>query len=122
MPRSDFLRWGTIKIVANIDGASIAVGGKVRGKTPLAPLKVRAPADYDIAVDKSGFVGFRATVNVPPDAIVQVEPTLTRESDVWYKKWWVAAIAGTVVVSAVTVAVVASRDDPTDFPVDINPF
>lgn len=122
MPRSDFIRWGTIRIKANVGGAIVTVSGESRGETPIDPIKVTAPASYDISVDKSGYVGFRATVDVPPDAVVQVRPVLRRADDAWYKKWWVAAIAGTVVVGAVTVAVVATQDDPTSLPTHVNPF
>lgn len=117
LPKQDFVRHGTIRIEANITGAQVIIGGKKRGKTPIKPQQVLAPASYDIAVDKRGYVGFRATVAVPPDAVVQVRPILILENNAWYKKWWVAVIAGTVVVGAITVAVVATRDDPTDVPV-----
>lgn len=122
LPKEDFIRYGTIRIKANVTGALVTIGGEKRGKTPIKPQKVLAPASYDIAVDKRGYVGFRATVDVPPDAMVQVRPTLRLEDNAWYKKWWVAAIVGTVVVGAVTVAFVATRDDPTDWPVNVPPF
>lgn len=117
LPKADFIRYGTIRIKANITGARVTIGGKHRGETPVEPQQVLAPASYEIAVDKAGYVGFRATVDVPPDAVVQVRPVLTLTDNAWYKKWWVAAIAGTVVVGAVTVAVVATRSTPTDLPV-----
>ncbi len=122
LPRDDFVQWGTILINANVTGARVTVGGKPRGKTPVEPMRVRAPASYDIAVDKGGYTGFRATVQVPPDAEVLVRPRLTAESDAWYKKWWVVAIAGGVAVSAVTVAVIATRDSPDDADLVIPPF
>jgi len=122
LPKEDFVRHGTIRIKANVTGAHVTIGGEQRGKTPMEPQRVIAPASYDISVDKAGYVGFRATVDVPPDAVVQVRPVLTRANDAWYKKWWVAAIAGTVVAGAVTVAIVATRDDPTDVDVNVPPF
>lgn len=87
LPRADFVRWGTIEIHANVAGARVEIGGALRGTTPLRPLRVHAPAAYVIAVDKSGYVGFRAEVNVPPDAIVRVEPVLRPSHDAWYDRW-----------------------------------
>jgi hypothetical protein len=121
LPKSDFLRFGVIRINADVDGATVAVGGKERGKTPIEPIKVRAPATYAIRLDKAGYVPFRAEVFVPPDAEVKVDPTLSRQgSDAWYKRWWVLALAGTVTAGAVT-AVVLTRNSE-DIPVVIGPF
>lgn len=121
LPKSDFLRFGVIRIDANIDGAIVAIGGKERGKTPIEPVRVRAPATYAIRLDKAGYVPFRAEVFVPPDAEVKVDPTLARQSnDAWYKRWWVLAITGTVAAGAVT-AVVLTRDSSNQVPVVIRP-
>ncbi len=123
MPESDFRRFGIIRIAADVVGAHVTVGGRARGATPLAPLRVPAPASYDILVEKRGFVGFRASVAVPPDAEVLVRAALTEASpSPWYSRWWVLAIAGTVAVGAVTTAVILSQDDGDDVPVRINPF
>lgn len=116
LPKSDFVRWGVIRIDADVDGATVKVGDTIRGKTPLKPLRVRAPASYDIVLSKPGYGDFRASVDVPPDALVKVHPTLSRDNDAWYDRWWVAAIAGTVVVGAATAGYFATRDDPTELP------
>lgn len=116
LPRSDFVRWGVIRIDADVDGATVSIGAQVRGTTPLKPVRVRAPASYDIVLSKTGYNDFRASVEVPPDAIVKVQPTMSRDSDAWYQNWWVAAIAGTVVVGAATVGYFTLRDDPSDLP------
>ena len=122
MPKADFLRWGVIRISANIAGAAVVIGEKTRGRTPIEPVRLPAPATYDIHLEKSGYVSFRASVEVPPDAVVRVDPVLTLKSrDAWYKRWWVLAIAGTVAAGAVTAAVLA-RDSPDDVPVVIQPF
>lgn len=122
LPKEDFLRYGVIRVTANVDGASVTVGTTVRGKTPIDPLRVPAPATYPIAVTKSGFVDFRASVAVPPDAEVLVRSQLTRKGTAgkrpWYARWWVIAIAGTVAAGAVTTAVIVTRDDPDS--VDVN--
>jgi hypothetical protein len=123
MPESDFLRFGVIQIEANVKGAKVVVGNESRGKTPIEPLTVPAPETYVIKLSKDGYTSFKATVDVPPDVTVKVEPVLTLEGQsAWYKKWWVAAIAGTVVVGAVTLGVMAAQDDPTDVPIEIPPF
>jgi hypothetical protein len=116
LPPSDFVRFGMIKIVANLSGAIVRLGDEQRGTTPIAPLKVPAPASYDIRVEKDGFVPFGATVAVPPDGEVEVRAELTRRGGNvrWYQKWWVLAIAGTAVVGATGAAIyVATRPGDT---------
>jgi hypothetical protein len=123
LPKTDFLRYGIIHIDANVPDATVVVGTTQRGKTPLAPIRVQAPATYDIVLTKPGYVDFRASIAVPPDAEVNVRPVLARHGDdAWYTRWWVVAAAGVVVVGAVTVAVVVTRDDPQDVRVVLPPF
>jgi hypothetical protein len=113
LPPSDFVRYGMIDVVANLAGARVKLGGQDKGKTPLAPLRVRAPASYDIRVEKSGYVPFSASVAVPPDGEVTVKAELTKRGggDRWYQKWWVLAIAGGAVVAATGTAIyVGSRN------------
>jgi hypothetical protein len=121
MPESDFLRYGTIKVTANLTGAEVFVGKEKRGTTPIEALRVLAPATYELRLTKPGFVAFRAKVVVPPDAEVEVDARLTREGaggGAWYTRWYVAAIAGVVVAGAVGVGVWMAQDDPTSVPVD----
>src|SRR5690606_66476 len=47
MPGTDFLRFGVIRVQANIAGAEVVIDGERRGRTPLQPLRVPAPARYD---------------------------------------------------------------------------
>jgi len=123
MPASDFRRFGVLRIAADVAGASVALGGRPRGVTPLEPLRVPAPARYDIRVAKDGHVDFRATVAVPPDAEVLVRAELPPRADrPWYGRWWVLAIGGAVVAGAVTAAVLLSRDGDGEVPVRVNPF
>jgi hypothetical protein len=117
MPTSDFIRWGEIRIDANVDGADVMVNNMPRGRTPLPPLRLRAPASYDIKVSKPGYVPFGANVHVPADGSMRVKAALGRRSDpAWYSRWWVAAIAGTVVVGGTAAIFVATRDAPSDVP------
>ena len=73
MPPSDFLRFGVIAIVANVAGALVTVGGEQRGTTPIQPLKLHAPASYDVRVEKDGFVPFTTKVELPPDGEIKVQ-------------------------------------------------
>jgi hypothetical protein len=101
LPPSDFLRFGVIELVANLSGAAVTVGGQPRGETPIAALKLRAPATYDIRVEKPGYVAFSTKVALPPDGEIKVEAELSRRgSEAWYQRWYVLAAAGLVVAGA----------------------
>jgi hypothetical protein len=101
LPPTDFLRFGVIDIVANLAGAAVTVGGEPRGLTPIEALKLHAPANYDIRVDKPGYVPFTTKVALPPDGEIKVEAQLSRRgSEAWYQHWYVLAAAGLVVASA----------------------
>lgn len=121
MPKGDFLRYGVIRIVANVEGATVSIGGRERGQTPVEPIRVRAPATYDIHLTKPGFVPFRASVAVPPDAEVRVDPELEPKRDApWYTRWWFITTAGTVVAGSVALFVILS-EQPDDVPVVVRP-
>lgn len=107
LPPSDFVRFGVLDIIANEAGAVVLVGGKPRGATPLSPLRLPAPATYDIRVAKDGFVPFSASVRLPPDSEVKLPIQLQRPGGgmSWYQHWYViagvsllvAGVAGTVI-------------------------
>ena len=120
LPKSDFLRYGTIVIESRMEGATVAVNGLIRGATPIEPLRVRAPAHYTIRISKAGYMPFDASVDVPPDGVVRVQTPLIqqRRDNPWYRRWWVLAIAGTAIAGTVT-AVTLTRDAPNDLPVTI---
>lgn len=119
LPKSDFIRYGVIRIESNLDDAVVVIGGLERGKTPLEPQRVRAPASYEIEVRSSGYTPFRASVDVPPDAVVRVQTSLSRRKAAsWYKRWWVVALVGGAVVGTLT-TVALTRDSPSDIPVVI---
>jgi hypothetical protein len=102
LPPSDFLRFGVIDIIANEAGAAVTVGGEPRGVTPITPIKLHAPASYDIRVEKTGFVPFTAQVAVPPDGEVKVKASLQKKGvgPAWYQHWYVLAAASALVVGA----------------------
>jgi hypothetical protein len=101
LPPSDFLRFGVIDIVASEAGARVTVGGEPRGETPIRPLKLHAPASYDVRVEKSGFVPFMTKVRLPPDAELKVNASLQRPGGTaWWQRWYVLAGAGVLVAGA----------------------
>ena len=119
LPKQDFLRYGTIRVESDIADATVHVNGEVSGRTPLKPLRVRAPASYEIRIEKAGYTPFTATVEVPPDGEVKVTTPLARRvSTPWYKRWWVVALAGGAVVGTVS-AFAFTGDAPPDLPVTI---
>jgi hypothetical protein len=119
LPPSDFLRFGIIAINSNERGAVVTVGGEKRGLTPIDPLKLRAPAKYPIRIEKTGFVPFTTTVQLPPDSELKVDANLSRRGagSHWYEKWYVYA-GGVVVLGLVGGGVYfATREPPTSVPV-----
>lgn len=102
LPPGDFLRFGVIDIVANLSGAAVTVGGQPRGVTPVAALKLPAPASYDIRIEKLGYVPFTTRIALPPDGEIKVEAELSRRGGdaAWYQHWYVLAAAGVVVAGA----------------------
>jgi hypothetical protein len=113
----DFLRYGMIDIVANIAGAAVTVGGESRGLTPIQPLKLHAPATYQIRVTKDGFVPFTTKVALPPDGEIKVEAELSRRGagSAWYQHWYVLAGAGVLVAGAAGTAIYfGTRDSTSD--------
>jgi hypothetical protein len=119
MPPEDFLRYGVIHIAANLTGALVKVGGEDKGTTPVPAIKVKAPARYDLRVTKDGYIPFRASVDVPPDGDIAVKAELTPEGEhvAWYGRWWVATLAGVVVLGAVGTGVWYGTRSPTEVPV-----
>jgi hypothetical protein len=102
LPPGDFLRFGVIDIVATESGAQVTVGGEQRGWTPIKPLKLHAPASYDVLVEKRGFVPFTTKVQLPPDAEIKVNAALQHPGGgpAWWQHWYVLAGAGLLVAGA----------------------
>jgi hypothetical protein len=114
LPPTDFLRFGMIDIVANLAGASVTVGNERRGETPIQPLKLPAPASYEIRVEKAGFLPYRTKVALPPDGEIKVEANLARPGATpsWYQRWYVVAGLGLVVAGAGGTAIYFATRDP----------
>lgn len=116
-PPDSFKRYGQIQISANISGAQIYVNSKASGSTPLSePLRVLAPGNYRILVEKTKHLPFQAAISVMPDTTVEVSATLVSElkQTPWYRRWyvWTGIIAGVGAVAATAVAVKLGTDVP----------
>jgi hypothetical protein len=99
LPPTDFVRFGVIDIVATEAGAAVLVNKEPRGKTPIEPLKLHAPATYDIRVEKDGFEPFTASVKLPPDSEIKLPATLQRPGHTsWYQHWYVI-VGGSLLVA-----------------------
>ncbi|MBA2538859.1 MAG: PEGA domain-containing protein [Deltaproteobacteria bacterium] len=115
LPPGDFLRYGVIDIVASEAGASVTVGGENRGVTPIQPLRLRAPAAYEIKVEKQGFVPFTTSVRLPPDGELKVRAPLQRPGkDSWYTRWYVLAGMGLFVAGAAGGAIYLATNEGSD--------
>jgi hypothetical protein len=115
LPPGDFLRYGVIDIIATETGALVTVGGEQRGTTPIQPLRLRAPATYDIKVEKTGFVPFTTQVRLPPDSELKVRAPLQRPGkNSWYTRWYVLAIGGVVVAGAAGGAIYLATSSAND--------
>lgn len=115
LPPGDFLQFGVIAIVASEAGAAVTVGGERRGLTPVKPLRLRAPATYDIRVEKDGFVPFSTQVQLPPDAELRVRAPLQRPGkSAWYTRWYVLAGMTLVVAGAAGGAIYFTASDGGD--------
>ncbi len=115
MPAGDFLRFGVIDIVANLAGASVTVSGEKRGVTPIEPLRLKAPATYNIRIEKTGYVPFTTKVDLPPEGRVKVEADLGKRggATAWYQHWYVLAAAGLVVAGAAGTSIYFATRDTT---------
>ena len=119
LPPEQFKRFGQVVVRTGQAGDQVFVDGKLRGRTPLAPLRVAAPGRIQIRVARPGHEDFMARLDIVPDARVEVTPTLGRSGQAprWYQRWWVWAIVGGVVAAgAVTAVVVAASGGPDRVP------
>ncbi|MEO8705055.1 MAG: PEGA domain-containing protein [Kofleriaceae bacterium] len=116
LPPGDFLRFGVIDIIASEQGAAVTVGGEKRGITPLTPLTLRAPATYEIRVEKIGFEPFSTQVKLPPDGELRVRAQLQRPGakTAWYSRWYVLAGMGVLVAGAAGGAIYFATAEDSD--------
>ncbi|MBT9554983.1 MAG: PEGA domain-containing protein [Myxococcales bacterium] len=113
---------GIVKIRTNIDGATIAVDGKIAGT---APFDADVPAGKrQILVQAPGHKAFTQTVELEGgkvfDLLVTLEPAavtsseLEPDEDPIYKKWWFWTIIGAVVVGGTVTGVVLGMPEDTE--------
>jgi hypothetical protein len=116
LPPSDFARFGVLDIISNEAGAAVLIGGKNRGATPLSPLRLPAPASYDIRVAKDGFLPFSASIRLPPDSEVKLPVQLQRPgaSIAWYQHWYVIAPFSLLVAGGTGAAIYVETLKPSD--------
>ena len=73
----DYGTGGAIAVSANIDGASVTVGGLRYGATPMAP-RALATGSVEVVVEKNGWKPVRLTADILPkvvtDVVVRLEP------------------------------------------------
>ncbi len=120
LPPTDFLRFGIIAIAASEVGAAVTVNREPRGTTPIDPLRLSAPARYDIHVEKSGFLPFDTSVELPADGELKLPVRLQRPGGhvAWYQHWYVIAAMGVVVAGATGAAIfIESEKSATSDPV-----
>lgn len=118
LPADDFVRFGEIRVSATPAGARVFLDGQPRGSLPLSPLRVRAPNQYTVRIAKDGFSDFTVKLDVPPEGVAEVHPTLQplAEHPAWWRRWWVWAAAGGVVA---TTAIVLSASSGGSSRVDV---
>jgi len=121
----------SLLIAVNADDAEVRVDGEVVGQSPLAPLEV-APGRHTVSVTRPGFrPGSRSvdldangarldfSLELDPDHPEQLEPEPEAEdvasaSPEWYRRWYVwAGAGGVVLLSAVIIGVAASSGGGT---------
>jgi hypothetical protein len=96
LPPGDFVRFGVLDIIVSEAGAAVTVNKEARGITPIQPLKLSAPATYQIRVEKQGFVPYAGQVSLPADGEITLRANLQRPGGhvAWYQHWYVIAAAG----------------------------
>ena len=121
LPPEDFLRWGTLRVGADLPGAQVEVNGKSAGTTPLSPLRLRAPTDVELKVSKAGYQDFTARIKLVADSEVEVHATLAHKPGrTWYQKPWVWAVTGGILLAGVVTVIELRQPAPTSVPVSVH--
>jgi hypothetical protein len=120
-PPTVFKRYGYISIVASVEGAAVRIDNEVMGETPIeGRFKVAAPRTHNVRLTRKGRIGFAASIDVLPDATVEVRADLPEDKAAppWYKRWYPWVIVGAVVAGAAIGIAIAEqpRADPNVSP------
>jgi hypothetical protein len=98
----------TLHIEASRPGAVVSVDGKDVGP---APAEVqRAPGTYKVAVEKPGFVTYRASVSVRAGEQADLRATLEEKKTPIYKRWWFWTTFGVVLAGVGVGTYFAARE------------
>lgn len=97
---------GTLRVESDVRGAEVAIDGRAVGTTPIPLPLTLAAGRQELAVDRSGYVPFRATVGIEPGvstaARVSLEPSTeyraVRERRVF--TWILAGLGGAAAACA----------------------
>jgi hypothetical protein len=114
------VRFGVLDIIVSEAGAAVTVNKVARGVTPIPPLKLSAPAQYQIHVEKSGFVPYTGQVSLPADGEITIHANLQRPGGhvAWYQHWYVIAAAVVVAGGIAGGAIYYERSGPvTEVPI-----
>ena len=113
---------GIVQINANVDGATVAVDGKLLGRVPFD--KDVAAGKHEITVQAAGYTAYVQQVDViaGKPLVLNVELVPTPEAppvvveDGIHKKWWFWTIIGAVVVAGATTGLVLGlQTNETDY-------
>ncbi len=101
LPRNAFILYGILSIGGgDLDGATVEVDGQPRGLAPLSPLRLKAPALYQLRITKPGRKSFGMTVDLQPERTVEVLASLPPAdpgagTPLYKRPWvWAALLAG----------------------------
>lgn len=100
----------TIRVSSNLPGAVVSVDDLDTG---VAPVEIARPAGlYRVAVRKSGYVPYLASVRVNPGEQPSIRASLVAESTPITKSFWFWAATVAVVGGAATTTYLLTRPDP----------
>ena len=100
------------------DASEAGVAGlddKEIGATPVPIVRKLPIGKHSLRITKPGYFPYENdfVINRNENTLVQVQLIDEASIEPWYYKWWVWAGVGTVVVGAVTTALLLRGDDPT---------
>ena len=120
---------GKLTVLADLDGATILLDGRVVGKTPLlTPIGALPLGEHSLEVTADGYKGFRQTIEIQFEKTSQVVVTLTgaRAANIidsiqpqsqsqtmtgnpFYKRGWFWLTVGVVTGAVITGAIIGER-------------
>lgn len=119
LPAGLFKRYASIKIETDVAGAQVYLNAARQGVTPLdRPLRVLAPATYQVRIEKAQHLPFLANLTVLPDAATELRAPLPRSLQPIpaYKRWylWATIGAGVALAAGGTALYLGLKAPPPD--------